>query len=168
MHVEKAISFEDEFQLAYEHLHRLANKLMRGRSAGLTIQPTALVHEAYMRLAARSDAATEWESRAHLVAVASMAMRQVLSNHIRDRSAAKRGGGRERVTLSGLDDGASDSQVDLLSLQEALDDLSKLDDRKEKIVNLRLLGGMTIEEIALLKTRTSGATRAAAAADPIE
>ena len=150
MQVDHAICFEDEFQLAYEHLHRLANKLMRGRQTGLTIQPTALVHEAYLRLAASSSNPTDWQSRAHLIAVASKAMRQLLSNHIRNRSASKRGGGWNRVTLSGVDGSQGDSHVDLLTLQEALDELGQLDERKEKIVSLRLLGGMTIEEIALL------------------
>lgn len=140
--------------LVYDDLRRVAASLMRQRGPQ-TLQPTALVHEAYVRLIGGSGA--PWESRAHFLAVAATAMRQVLANHARARSAAKRGGSRARVTLAEPVGRAAGSALDLLGLNEALERLAELDPRQARIVEQRLLGGMNHEEIAVVlgvSTRT--------------
>jgi RNA polymerase sigma factor (TIGR02999 family) len=132
----------------YAELRGLAGSLMRGRPPGQTLQPTALVHEAYMRLARRSPDAAPWESRAHFFAVAAKAMRQVLANHARDRNAQKRGGGWSRVTLSEATQESETAEVDLIALHDALTELAELDPRKAELVELRFFGGLTMPEIA--------------------
>ena len=134
--------------LVYDELRALARRQFRRRDGTPTLQPTALVHEAYLRLVGGAGAA--WNDRAHFFAVAALAMRQVLSNHARDQDAAKRGGGLERVTLTdghephagpGLD-------LDLLALNQALERLEAADPRQARIVQLRYLAGMSVEETA--------------------
>jgi len=132
--------------LVYDELRALAGSHMARRQAGHTLQPTALVHEAYLRLAGSEG--DPWESRAHFMAVASRAMRQILINHARDKAAAKRGGDRERVTL---DEAVAVSDVrvlDVLALDLALSKLAGLNERQARIVELRFFGGLTIAEAA--------------------
>ena len=134
-----------EFDDVYEHLRALANNYFSGRP-GQTLQPTALVHEAYLRLA-RSDT-ERFNSRSHFVATAATAMRQILTDAARRRTAHKRGGpDQERVSLSGVgDDGKS--AVDVLALDNAMSRLEALSKRQARIVELRYFGGLTVPETA--------------------
>lgn len=133
--------------LVYEELRRVAGDLFQGQTPGHSLQATALVHEAYLRLVGQTE--IQWESRAHFFAVAAMAMRQVLSNHARAKRADKRGGGvRARVSLSEVIDVGRGPDIDLLVLHEALEKLAALDERQCRIVEQRVLGGMTHAEIA--------------------
>jgi len=130
----------------YDELRRIAGRYMRRERPGQTIQATALVHEAYMRLL--RDRAKDWRTRAHFVGIAANAMRQILVERARARGAAKRGGGGERVTV---DEGAlagPTPPVDVEALDEALDRLAALDARQARIVELRFFGGLTVEEAA--------------------
>lgn len=140
-------SSDELFSLLYEELHALAVRYMRGEKPGHTLQPTALVSEAYLRLGKRTD--MRWESRSHFVAVAACCIRRVLLEHARRRRAAKRGGGQARITLSEdlLSIGARE-EIDIIALDEALDDLAARDRRQAGIVELRFFGGLTIDEIA--------------------
>ena len=127
----------------YEELRRLAAAYLRGERVTHTLQPTALVHEAYLRL--RSDAGIEWQNPQHVVGIFARVMRQTLINHAVARNRLKRGGGdREDLTLEFYDS----RKVDLTVLNEALDALQSLDARQAQIVELRFFGGLVIEEIA--------------------
>ena len=134
--------------LVYDELRALAGSRFRNQPAGHTLQPTALVHEAYVRLAGRAD--IQWESRAHFMAVAARAMRQILMNHARDKAAAKRGGHHQRITLDEAVTPVADrtGELDLISLDEALTSLGALSDRQGRVVELRFFGGLTIAETA--------------------
>jgi RNA polymerase sigma factor (TIGR02999 family) len=128
----------------YAELRALAGSYFRGRP-GQTLQPTALVHEAYLRLC-RADA-SQWKDRAHFMAVAATAMRQILTDQARRRTANKRGGAKkERVTLSNLP--AFAPTVDVVALDDLLGRLAELDERQAKLVELRFFGGLTEEEAA--------------------
>ncbi|MCA9284475.1 MAG: sigma-70 family RNA polymerase sigma factor [Phycisphaerales bacterium] len=143
----------------YDELHRLAVALFRDQRAGHTLQPTALVHEAYLKLSA-SDGVRE-TNRAEYLALASTVMRHLLVDHARSRHAAKRGGGRERVTLSALSGDQPGNRVDVLALEEALGKLVRLNARDAQLVELRYFGGLTSEEAAevLGISRTEAARR---------
>ncbi len=134
--------------LVYDELRALAGSCFRNQPAGHTLQPTALVHEAYVRLAGRAD--IQWEGRAHFMAVAARAMRQILMNHARDKAAAKRGGHHQRITLDEAVTPVADRtrELDLISLDEALTTLGELSDRQGRVVELRFFGGLTIAEAA--------------------
>ena len=130
----------------YEDLRRLAARAMHGQPAGHTLQTTALAHEAYLKLAGARD--LQVGDRARLLALAARAMRQILVDHARSRAADKRGGGAPKVTLS---EDAAETPVpafDVLALDEALDRLAVLDPQQARIVELRFLGGLTLEETA--------------------
>lgn len=130
-----------------EELRRLARSYMRREREGHTLEPTALVHEAYIRLVDQHD--VRWASRGHFFAIAAQAMRRVLVDHARGHVAAKRGGGAERVTLSGVAAaGAERPDVDVLWLNEALERLARLDERQARVVELRYFAGMSVEEVA--------------------
>jgi RNA polymerase sigma-70 factor, ECF subfamily len=135
---------------AYRELRRLAAAYLRRERPGQTLQPTALVHEAYLRLA--KDRPGRWENRAHFCAIAANAMRQILVERARARGAIKRGGGQPRVTLvDGVVADASARQpapVDLLALDQALERLAALDAQQAHIVELRYFGGLSVEETA--------------------
>lgn len=131
--------------LVYEELRRLADAhLRREHVAPLTLQPTALVNEAYLKLAA--GAQVDWQDRSHFFAVAARQMRQILVDHARHRRADKRDGG-ERVTLSSLDAHDPRHMVDLLALDQALDALEVLDERKARVVELHVFAGLDFAEI---------------------
>jgi RNA polymerase sigma factor (TIGR02999 family) len=133
--------------LVYDDLRRLAAGYMQGEPAGHALQPTALVHEAYLRLIDQRQ--VQWRNRAHFFGVAAGMMRRILVDHARGRLADKRGGGWERVTLVGDEVAAAGSGgVDVLALHEALERLAAFDPRQERIVELRYFGGLTIEEAA--------------------
>ncbi len=131
--------------LVYAELHRIAASYLR-RGGAATLQPTALINEAYLKLAQLPDA-SQW-TRPHFLAVASLAMRQVLINRARDRKRLKRGGEGQRVTLheDALVSDMADDQ--LLNLDEAMEKLAKNDERKARVVEMRFFGGMSVEEIA--------------------
>jgi RNA polymerase sigma factor (TIGR02999 family) len=134
-------------RLAHDQLLALATKYVEARP-GRDLDPRDLVSEAYLRLDAASEGGTRWESREHFLAVAATAMRQILIDDARRRSAQKRGGDWNRVTLTGLDDKGVASMTDVIALGDALDGLAHLDARQSEIVSLRLFGGLTVQQIA--------------------
>ena len=130
----------------YDELRRIAAGYLRRERADHTLQPTALVHEAYGRLVDQS--VVPWSDAAHFRAIAARVMRQVLVDHARKHGAATRGGDRLRVTLSGADTPSPREEFDLLELDEALESLRGLHERKARIVELLYFGGMTHAEAA--------------------
>jgi RNA polymerase sigma factor (TIGR02999 family) len=135
--------------LIYAELHALAGSYFRRENPAHTLQPTALVHEAFLKLTTPTH--PSWESRSHFFAVAARAMRQILANHVQGRKTAKRGGGRQRVTLSGLATPSDvESQIDLIDLSNALDKLAELSPRQAHVVEMRFFAGLGEEEIALV------------------
>ncbi len=134
------------FAAVQRELRGLASGLMHRERPGHTLQPTALVNEAYLRLVGATD--LRWEDRAHFFGVAARAMRQVLVDHARERAAAKRGGGWERVTLDERLNVLARADVDLFELDDALDRLAEKDARAAQVVELRFFGGLTEDEIA--------------------
>jgi RNA polymerase sigma factor (TIGR02999 family) len=139
-------ALDEMLPLVYNELKRIAANYLSHERRDHTLQTTALVHEAYVRLVDQQN--VDWKNRAQFLGVAAEMMRRILLNHARDRNAAKRGGGAQRVSLS-LAPGTFDQpDVDLIALDDALNDLQKLDPRKSRIVELRFFGGMTGEEIA--------------------
>lgn len=141
-----AAAAEQLLPLVYDELRALARRLMRQQPAGNSLQPTALVHEAYLRLVDHTR--TTELGRTHFFNLAAQAMRQVLADHARRRRAAKRGGDRQRVSLGQVAHGSSRADVDVVSLDDALTELTELDARQARIVELRYLAGMTVEETA--------------------
>src|SRR5262249_50703988 len=111
-----------------------------------TLQPTALVHEAYLRLVDQRQ--VNWKNRAQFLGVATEMMRRILMNHARKRAAVKRGSGAKRISLSLVSESFQQPDIDLISLDDALGELQKLDPRKSRLVELKFFGGMTGEEIA--------------------
>jgi RNA polymerase sigma factor (TIGR02999 family) len=130
----------------YNELRRLAGSQIAREAPGLTLQPTALVHEAYLRLI--GDAAMEWSNRAHFFAAAAQAMRRILIERARRANREKHGGNRQRLSLDLKDIAADEHSEDLLALDEALIRLEQIDKRKSQIVMLRFFAGMTIERTA--------------------
>lgn len=137
----------DELMRAvYGDLRRKAAALLRRERPGHTLQPTALVHEAYMRLI--DQRRVVWQNRAHFLGVAAEMMRRILIDHARNRKAAKRGGGATRVTLDDALVRSGPRDLDLLALDEALDELAVLDPQQSRVVELRAFGGLSVEETA--------------------
>jgi RNA polymerase sigma factor (TIGR02999 family) len=135
------------FPAIYGELRHQAERYMRRQPVGHTLQATALVNEAYLRLVDQKE--TEWRSRAHFFGVAARAMRSILVDHARARQAAKRGAGAARLTLGQVGDVADRKPaVDVLDLEEALQRLAELDPEKERLVELRYFAGLSIEEAA--------------------
>jgi RNA polymerase sigma-70 factor (ECF subfamily) len=132
--------------IVYDDLHALAEKYLRAEPAGHTLQPTALVHEAYMKLVDQTR--VDWQGRTHFFAVGAQAMRRILVDHARRRRAVKRGGDRQRITVDEqlLAEGRRDE--DLLALDEALKKLADLDTQQAKMVELRFFGGLNVAETA--------------------
>jgi RNA polymerase sigma-70 factor, ECF subfamily len=130
----------------YDELRRMARNFMRREREGRTIQATALVHEAFLRLVEVNN--VHWEQRAHFFAVCAQVMRRILLEGARRRAASKRGGGWERVTLAGIAEADAASSRELIALDEALTRLSAADPRKAQVVELRYFGGLTVEETA--------------------
>jgi RNA polymerase sigma factor (TIGR02999 family) len=139
--------------LLYGELRRLAYRFMQQERAEHTLQATALVNEAYLRLV--DIKAVDWQDRAHFMAVASQTMRRVLVDAARARAAEKRGGGMERldggasgVDLDGMPAPGTDRALDVCALDEALDALARMDPRRAQVIELRFFGGLTVEETA--------------------
>jgi len=132
--------------LVYDDLRRVAAAQMRREPAGHSLQPTALVHEVYLRLVDQRK--VEWRSRVHFFAVAAGVMRRILVDHARARLAEKRGGGGETVSLVGDEAVGNSPTIDILALHEALERMAVFSPRQARIVELRYFGGLTIEEAA--------------------
>ncbi len=132
--------------MVYEQLRALAGSYFRGQPSDHTLQPTALVHEAYLKLVNAPDA--KWQGRVHFCAVAATAMRQVLHDRARRRKAAKRGGDAQRESLEHMETPVKGSVIDLVSLDDALERLAQVAPRQARVVELRYFGGLTIEETA--------------------
>ena len=132
--------------LVYDELRRLAGRYLRRERAGQTLQPTALVHEAYLRLL--KDKKQGWQNRTHFLAIAALSMRQVLVERARARGASKRGGAQVRVTLDETLAVHRETSIDLVALDEALIRLALIDPQQARIVELRFFGGLTVEEAA--------------------
>jgi RNA polymerase sigma factor (TIGR02999 family) len=137
---------DELIQVVYGELRRMAERSLRQESPGHTLQPTALVHEAYLRLV-DTDAQT-YESRAHFFASAATAIRHILIDHARRRSRLKRGGDRRRLPLDELLDHAPATDRELIALDEALAELGEIDPHKARIVELRYFAGLTVDEVA--------------------
>jgi len=132
----------------YKELHRIATSYIRRERSDHTLQPTALVHEAYLQLIDQKG--VSWQDRTHFIATAAQVMRRILVDHARSRNAAKRGGPRYRTTLTGNIAQVPGQDIDVLALDEALDRLAEADDRQARIVEFHFFGGLTFDEIALL------------------
>ena len=144
-----AHSFEEMFPLVYRELREIARKLFFRESVGHTLQPTALVHEAYLKLVDQKRA--DVKSRTHVIAVGAQAMRRLLVDHARKRGAAKRGSNQKNLDLMDVLDSAADHELNLdqiLSVNAALEQLAEFDERQALVVTLRFFGGLTVEEIA--------------------
>ncbi len=138
--------------LIYDQLRVIAAGKLRNEPANHTLQPTALVHEAYLKLlGGRGD----WQNRAHFCAVAATAMRQILIDHARAKRAIKRRAKLVDLSVTGLEDSSGASILDLVALDDALTKLTNLNERYARLVELRFLGGLTIDEIAELQGVTS-------------
>ena len=132
--------------VVYEELHRLARRYMRRESPGHTLQTSALVNEAFIRLVDQRN--VHWQNRAHFYGIAAQMMRRILVDYARGRNYAKRGGGVHAITL---DDGlvvSAERSAEVVAVHEALEELAKFDVRKGQIVELRFFGGLSIEETA--------------------
>ena len=132
--------------VVYDELRRLADSYLRRERPGHTLQATALIHEAYLRLAAQKN--VQWENRSHFFGVAAHLMRLILTDYARAHLAAKRGGGGEKITFDQNQPGISQSPEDLIALEEGLEQLAALDERKVRILEMRFFGGMSPEETA--------------------
>jgi RNA polymerase sigma-70 factor, ECF subfamily len=143
-----AAAGERLFPVVYGELHRIASAYMRQERAEHTLQPTALVHEAYLRLVGDGSDGARYEDHRHFVAAAAVAMRRILVNHAKAKSTQKRGGGRELVELDEAAAAFGERSIDLVALDEALDRLAKLDPMQARLVELRFFGGMSVEECA--------------------
>ncbi len=132
--------------LVYDDLHDIASRHMARERRAVTLQPTALVHEAYLRLSRQRRA--EWQNRSHFLAVAALTMRRLLVERARRRAALKRGGDAVAVTWSEAESVSDGPRVDLIALDDALRRLARLSPRQERVVELRFFGGLTIGETA--------------------
>ena len=142
---QRKASAEDLLPLVYEELRKLAAVRMADEAAGHTLQPTALVHEVWLRLAGK-DAAAPFANRAHFFAAASEAMRRILIDRARRKAAGKRGGAWQRIDLENVDLAADAESDTLLMVNEAILKLEKEDPEAASVVNLRFFGGLTLEE----------------------
>ncbi len=135
--------------LVHDELRHLAKRYMRrerGQRPGHTLQTTALVNEAYLRLIGASQ--VDWQNRAHFFAISARMMRQILVDYARGRKYAKRGGGAQHISLDEAAVLTRENALDLVALNDALDALSRVDERKTRVIELRFFGGLTVEETA--------------------
>jgi RNA polymerase sigma factor (TIGR02999 family) len=132
--------------VVYGELRRQAARALRRERGNHTLQPTALVHEAYLRLAGQRD--VEWQNRAHFFAIAAQIMRRILVDHARSRGRGKRGGGRAPVLLDDALAIAETRDLDLVALDDALSALARLDERQSRVVEMRFFAGLEVEEVA--------------------
>ncbi len=137
---------DELFPLVYAELRKIAQHKLNSERDDHTLQPTALVHEAYLRLIGQHS--VDWQNRAHFFGLAAEMMRRILVNHAIERKTKKRGGGETRIALDEAVSFAEEREVDLVSIDEALGDLTKFAPRQAKIVELKFFGGLTNEESA--------------------
>ena len=141
-----AAALEALIPAVYQELHRMAAQRLRQEDAGHTLQPTALVHEAYLRLVDQTQ--VEWQNRAHFFGVAAQMMRRILVDHAKTKHRAKRGGDAIRLSLDGMLDYGQERAAEVVALDDALEALAAFDQRKSRIVELRYFGGLSVEETA--------------------
>jgi len=139
-------ALDELMPLVYEELRRLAAHYMRGERPGHTLQTSALVNEAYLRLAGHEE--IEWQNRAHFFAVAAQAMRRILVDHARRRGNLKRGGGAHKVNLDQAMIVSGERAAEVVALDDALARLAEIAPRKSRLVELRFFGGLSVEETA--------------------
>lgn len=132
--------------LVYHELHRLAHQYMSRERPGHTLQTSALVNEAFLRLADQKD--VQWQNRAHFIGIAGQMMRRILVDYARNRGYAKRGGGAIQVSLDEELIVSDERSAEVVALDDALQSLARLDERKSRLVELRFFGGLSIEETA--------------------
>jgi len=140
--------FDRLVPLVYDELHRVAGRHLRREHRNHSLQPTALVHEAYVKLV--DQRRVRWKNRAHFFAIAARLMRRVLVDHARNRNAAKRGGGEPNLSLDDADAVPVEREIPLLALEDALAQLEILDPMQSQIVELRYFGGLSIQETAVV------------------
>ncbi|HEX8072140.1 MAG TPA: sigma-70 family RNA polymerase sigma factor [Pyrinomonadaceae bacterium] len=140
-------ALDELLPLVFDELRRLAGRYLRREHVQQTLQPTALVNEAYLRLV--DQAHVRWQNRAHFFGIAAHLMRQILVDHARQRMADKRGGpDQQRLSLTQAERVVKQTEVDVLALNEALERLAAFDEQQGRVVELKFFGGLTIEEIA--------------------
>ncbi len=140
-------ALEELMPLVYKELHRLADHYLRRERVGHTLQATALINEAYLRIINQEE--VNWQNRSHFFGVAAQMMRRILVDHARSHLYAKRGGGAQKLTLNeALDVPQQERDLDLVALDDALQRLEQIDPQQSKIIELRFFGGLTIEETA--------------------
>ena len=151
-------ALDELIPLVHNELRRIARNYMRGERKGHTLQTTALINEAYVRLVDQKD--VKWQNRAHFMAIASEMMRRILVDYARRRQYQKRGAGAVQVTLSDAAEISNQRSPDLVALDEALTSLAEIDPRRSRVVELRFFGGLSIEETAeVLKVSTTTVER---------
>jgi RNA polymerase sigma factor (TIGR02999 family) len=132
--------------LVYDELRRIAHRYMQRERDGHTLQTSALVNEAYLRLAGQGN--VDWQNRAHFFAVSAQVMRHILIDHARRRHYAKHGGGAQQIPIQDVVEMSMQRAAELIALDEALNELGRLDQRKSRVVELRYFGGLSLEETA--------------------
>jgi len=142
----KQAALDELMPLVDRELHRLAHHYMRHEKAGHTLQTTALVNEAYLKLIDQRQ--VHWKNRAHFFALSAQLMRRILVDHARKRKYAKRGGDAHRITFDEVMAVSRERRSDLIALDDALEKLANIDPRKGKVVELRFFGGLSVEETA--------------------
>jgi RNA polymerase sigma factor (TIGR02999 family) len=137
-------ALDDVISAVYKELRRMADRYLRLERPDHTLQPTALVHEAYLRLVDQTN--VNWQNRAHFFGVAAQMMRRILVDHARTKQRDKRGGSAKKLSLDEVANLSKRRPIDLVALDEALEILSEIDPRKSRVVELRFFGGLSIEE----------------------
>lgn len=137
---------DELFPLVYDELRRLAQSYLRQERSGHTLQPTALVHEAYLRLVDQTR--VNWQNRSHFYGIAAQMMRRILIDHARAHATDKRGGAAERLSLEDANISVEQDATDLIALDEALINLARFDERKSRVVELLYFGGLENKEAA--------------------
>jgi RNA polymerase sigma factor (TIGR02999 family) len=151
-------ALDELYPLVYDELHRLARRYISCERKGHTLQTTALINEAYVRLVDQRN--VRWANRSHFFAISAQIMRRILIDHARRHAYAKRGGGAQQVSLDEAATVTPDQSLELIRLDEALNSLSELDPRRGQVVELRFFGGLNNEEIAgVLKVSENTVTR---------
>lgn len=142
----KSEAIDELMPLVYEELKRMAKKYMNSQPSGHTLQTTALIHEAYLKLADQRE--KRWQNRAHFFAVAAQAMRHILVDHARSQQTQKRGGETQIISLEDAAIISNERADEIVALDESLNNLFALDERKGRVVELRYFGGLSVEETA--------------------
>lgn len=139
-------SLDQLIPIVYDELRRQAARYLRREQAGHTLQTTALIHEAYVRLVDQRN--MQWQNRAHFFGIAAQMMRRILVDHARSKKRAKRGGSDIRVSLGDAEVAAKDQELDVVALDRALERLARIDEQQSRVVELRFFSGLSVEETA--------------------